>query len=78
MNDLSRARFALAIDAMGGDQAPDMVIEGLELAAERHPEARFLLIGDEAKLTALLQSKRRARAAGGGGRRRGAGGGGER
>ena len=63
VNDLSRARFALAIDAMGGDHAPDMVIDGLELAAERHPEARFLLIGDEPKLTALLQSARRARAA---------------
>jgi glycerol-3-phosphate acyltransferase PlsX len=63
VNDLSRARFALAIDAMGGDQAPDMVVEGLELAAERHPDARFLLIGDEPKLTALLRSAPRARAA---------------
>ncbi|MFO1024123.1 MAG: phosphate acyltransferase PlsX [Acetobacteraceae bacterium] len=63
MNDLSRARFALAIDAMGGDKAPEMVIDGLELAAERHPEARFLLIGDAPKLTDLLQKARRAKAA---------------
>ncbi|HVZ08125.1 phosphate acyltransferase PlsX [Rhodopila sp.] len=62
MSDPSRARYALAIDAMGGDQAPDMVIDGLELAAERHPEARFLLIGDEPKLTALLRKRRRAQA----------------
>jgi len=62
VNDLARGRFALAIDAMGGDLAPDMVVDGLELAAERHPEARFLLIGDEPKLTALLRSARRARA----------------
>ena len=47
MTDRPRARFTLAIDAMGGDQAPDMVVDGLELAAERHPDARFLLVGDE-------------------------------
>ena len=35
---------------MGGDHAPDMVVEGLEIAAERHPGARFLLVGDEARL----------------------------
>lgn len=63
VNDLSRARFALAIDAMGGDKAPEMVIQGLELAAERHPEARFLLIGQEATLTGLLRNTKRALAA---------------
>nr|WP_255467489.1 phosphate acyltransferase PlsX [Roseomonas sp. HF4] len=55
--------FALAIDAMGGDQAPDVVLDGLELAAERHPEARFLLVGDEALVGgALARRKRAARA----------------
>ena len=44
--------FTLAVDAMGGDNAPSMVIDGLEIAAERHPSARFLLVGDEAALTA--------------------------
>ena len=48
---------------MGGDKAPDMVIKGLELAAERHPAARFLLVGDEPTLTALLLRSKRARAA---------------
>ncbi len=55
--------FALAVDAMGGDHAPDMVIEGLATAAERHPAARFLLVGDEAKLRPLLARYRRAAAA---------------
>jgi glycerol-3-phosphate acyltransferase PlsX len=55
--------FTLAVDAMGGDKAPDMVIHGLELAAERHPAARFLLIGNEPVLTALLAKSKRARAA---------------
>jgi glycerol-3-phosphate acyltransferase PlsX len=59
----SSAPFALAVDAMGGDDAPTMVVAGLALAAERHPGARFLLAGDEAKLTPLLASYPRARAA---------------
>ena len=49
------ATFTLAVDAMGGDHAPLMVVEGLEIAAERHPGARFLLVGDEAQLDPLLR-----------------------
>lgn len=52
--------FSLAIDAMGGDHAPEAVLDGLELAAERHPQARFLLVGDEARLTALLARRPKA------------------
>jgi glycerol-3-phosphate acyltransferase PlsX len=47
---------------MGGDRAPDIVVEGLEIAAERHPGARFLLVGDQAKLEPLLARHRRAAA----------------
>jgi phosphate acyltransferase len=54
--------FTLAIDAMGGDNAPQIVVEGLEIAAERHPAARFLLVGDEPSLTPLLARSRRAQA----------------
>jgi phosphate acyltransferase len=52
--------FTLAVDAMGGDGAPDIVVAGLELSAERHPAARFLLVGDEARLEPLLQRHRKA------------------
>jgi glycerol-3-phosphate acyltransferase PlsX len=52
--------FTLAVDAMGGDRAPGVVVEGLQIAAERHPRARFLLVGDEAQLAPLLQRYRRA------------------
>ena len=34
--------FTLAVDAMGGDRAPGVVIDGLAIAAQRHPDARFL------------------------------------
>jgi glycerol-3-phosphate acyltransferase PlsX len=54
------ATFTLAIDAMGGDRAPEMVVEGLSIAAERHPGARFLLVGDEARVVPLLKRHKRA------------------
>ncbi|MEA2741877.1 MAG: phosphate acyltransferase [Acetobacteraceae bacterium] len=55
-------RFTLAVDAMGGDNAPEMVVHGLDFAAERHPAASFLLIGNEPVLNALLVRHKRARA----------------
>ena len=45
----------IALDAMGGDRAPDVVIKGANVARVRHPDARFLLFGDETRLAALLQ-----------------------
>ncbi len=54
--------FTLAIDAMGGDRAPEVIIEGLSIAAERHPAARFLVFGDEARVAPLLAAYPRAAA----------------
>ena len=59
----AEATFTLAVDAMGGDQAPDIVVHGIDISAERHPQARYLLVGDEARLHPLLQTYRRAAAA---------------
>ncbi len=56
------AGFTLAVDAMGGDSAPEVVVAGLDIAAERHPGARFLLVGDEARITPLLVRYKRAQA----------------
>ncbi len=55
--------FTLAIDAMGGDDAPASIVGGIEIAAERHPEAKFLLVGDRPALERCLASHKRARAA---------------
>ena len=52
--------FALAVDAMGGDNAPESILDGIELAAERHPSARFLLCGDAERLRPLLALRKRA------------------
>jgi glycerol-3-phosphate acyltransferase PlsX len=39
---------------MGGDQAPDMVVAGADIARQKFPAARFLFVGDEARLRPLL------------------------
>ena len=49
----------IALDAMGGDDAPGMVVEGAELARSRHPDARFLLFGDEDRIAPYLARFRR-------------------
>jgi len=48
---------------MGGDNAPDMVVDGIETAAGRNPDLRFLLFGDEARLHATLDRHPAAKAA---------------
>jgi glycerol-3-phosphate acyltransferase PlsX len=45
---------AIALDAMGGDNAPAMVIKGAHLARKRFPRITFHVFGDEARLRPLL------------------------
>ncbi len=44
----------IALDAMGGDRAPEMVVAGANVARDRHPDVRYLLFGDERRLAKLL------------------------
>lgn len=46
--------LVISIDAMGGDFAPQAVVEGAALALVRHPKVRFLLHGDHAKIQPLM------------------------
>jgi glycerol-3-phosphate acyltransferase PlsX len=48
-------KMTIALDAMGGDAGPEMVLPGAELASVRHPDLKFLLFGDRTRLTALLE-----------------------
>jgi glycerol-3-phosphate acyltransferase PlsX len=50
MNDA----ITIALDAMGGDHAPAVVVQGAELVRHRHPNVRFLLFGDEARIRPLF------------------------
>ncbi len=47
--------LTIAIDAMGGDSAPDMVIDGVAMAHVRFPHVRFALYGDSERVSALLK-----------------------
>ncbi|MEM8795208.1 MAG: phosphate acyltransferase PlsX [Pseudomonadota bacterium] len=44
----------IAVDAMGGDDGPEMVIPGLDLMALRQPASRFVLFGEEDRLEPIL------------------------
>lgn len=50
-----RQIIKIAIDAMGGDSAPDMVIEGASRALKMHQDIEFMLFGDQAKINPLLE-----------------------
>lgn len=56
--------LVLSIDGMGGDAAPDIVVEGVDIAARRNNgSVRYLLHGDAARLNALLDRYPNAKAA---------------
>ncbi|HEX2525539.1 MAG TPA: phosphate acyltransferase PlsX [Geminicoccus sp.] len=42
--------LVIALDLMGGDNAPEVAVEGAAIARARFPDLRFLLFGDEAKV----------------------------
>ena len=44
----------IALDAMGGDHGPSVVIEGAARFAETHPNVAYLLFGDRAQVEAAL------------------------
>lgn len=46
--------LTIALDAMGGDDAPEVVLGGTEIARERFPEARFLIFGDQSVVEPAL------------------------
>lgn len=48
------AQLPLAIDAMGGDSAPKIVIRGLHIMHKKQPERKFMLFGNEAMLARYL------------------------
>jgi len=49
--------LTIALDGMGGDHAPGIVIDGAILALERYPNVRYIVYGDEATLRGLLDAR---------------------
>ncbi|MGI9403547.1 MAG: phosphate acyltransferase PlsX, partial [Hyphomicrobium sp.] len=46
----------IALDAMGGDHGPKVVVGGAALSLERQPELSFMFFGDEAGIRAELEN----------------------
>jgi phosphate acyltransferase len=46
----------IAVDAMGGDEGVRVMVEGAALARRRHDRFNFLLVGDEQRIKAALDS----------------------
>jgi len=52
-------RVRIALDAMGGDHGPGVVLAGADLALSRHPESEFLLFGNASLVASLLDARPR-------------------
>ena len=52
----------IALDAMGGDHGPSVVLPGAAIALERRPDLTFILFGDEKLLQPLLDANPKLKA----------------
>lgn len=53
------ARLTIALDAMGGDHAPRMVLRGANLARKRYPQVDFVIFGREPEIAPVLERMKR-------------------
>lgn len=51
-------RLTIALDAMGGDAAPRLVVRGANIARRRHPKVNYLMFGRESEVVPLLNRSR--------------------
>jgi glycerol-3-phosphate acyltransferase PlsX len=56
-------KVRIALDAMGGDQGPAVVVAGADLALTRHPETEFLFFGNAALIAPLVDARPSLKAA---------------
>src|ERR1700689_2689874 len=56
-------KVRIALDAMGGDQGPAVVVAGADLALTRHPETEFLFFGNTALIAPLVDARPALKAA---------------
>jgi phosphate acyltransferase len=50
-------KVRIALDAMGGDHGPTVVVAGADLALMRHPETEFLFFGNTALVAPLVDAR---------------------
>src|ERR1700733_14916847 len=56
-------KVRIALDAMGGDQGPAVVVAGADLALKQHPETEFLFFGNSGLIAPLLDARPALKAA---------------
>ena len=56
-------KVRIALDAMGGDHGPSVVVPGAALALAQHPNSTFILFGDQGRIDPLLAAHPRLKAA---------------
>ena len=47
---MSDNNLVISVDAMGGDNSPHVVVEGIAIAHKSNPDIKFLLFGDEVQI----------------------------
>jgi phosphate acyltransferase len=55
-------KVRIALDAMGGDHGPAVILAGAHLALSRHPDCEFLLFGNAALIAPLLEARPKLKA----------------
>ena len=55
-------KVRIALDAMGGDHGPSVVVPGADRALAEHPDSTFILFGDRARIDPLLDAHPRLKA----------------
>ncbi len=55
-------KVRIALDAMGGDHGPAVVVAGAELARQRHPACEFLFFGNASQIAPLVDARPKLKA----------------
>ena len=56
-------KVRIALDGMGGDFGPTVVVPGADIALARHPETEFIFFGNEGAIRPLVEKSDRLKAA---------------
>jgi glycerol-3-phosphate acyltransferase PlsX len=56
-------KVRIALDAMGGDHGPSVIVPGADISLRRHPNVEFLLFGDQVQVEPLVNARPRLKAA---------------
>ena len=56
---MTSTHITIALDGMGGDKAPDLVVHGADIALERMPDISCVIVGNASEVQPLVNDSRR-------------------